>query len=64
MSFGSPSPQYIPPPQVPQAPAPPPLLGQNKPGTKPQARSQQATFLGTGDLPTASQRGAKTLLGQ
>lgn len=59
MSFSAPQP-----PAVPSAPPPPPVLGQAPQGKKPQAKSQQTSFLGTGDVPAAANKGQKTLLGQ
>lgn len=63
MTFATPDP----PPAVPappNAPAPPPIFGQNPTGSKPGKKSQNPTFLGAGDTPTAGQLGSKTLLGQ
>ena len=55
--------QAISPMQVsPAAPAPPPMFGQQQAGKKPQAKSQQPTFLGQGANPTNT--GQKTLMGQ
>ena len=52
-------------PAMPPAPPPPPVFGdQTKPNKKPQMKSMQPTFLGTGSVPTQSQLGTKTLLGQ
>lgn len=49
---------------LPQAPAPPPVFGQNPTGTKPGNKTQSATFLGSAALPSQSNQGFKTLLGQ
>lgn len=61
MSFNAPTAAL---PQVPNAPPPPPLFGaQTAPGQKPKRASFFPTFLGSGETPTGSQLGQKTLLG-
>lgn len=51
-------------PQIPNAPAPPPLFGaQQQPGSKPKRQSFFPTFLGSGDVPQPGSLGQKTLLG-
>lgn len=47
----------------PQAPTNPPAFGQQQGQKKPQAKSMQPTFLGTGTAPQPYQLGTKTLLG-
>lgn len=49
-------------PQIPTAPAPPPMFGQQPGQKKPQAKSMQPTFLGAEQQAPAN--GGKTLLGQ
>lgn len=62
MSFSLPSP---PPPVAPQAPTPPPMFGaQSTPGQKPQPKSSQPTFLGSGLFANPSNTGQKSLIGQ
>lgn len=50
-------------PALPTAVPPPPMFGQNPQGKKPQRKSMQPSFLGTGSMPQAGQLGNKTLLG-
>lgn len=53
-------------PATPAAPPPPPMFGQaQNPGKKAGgAKPFMPTFLGAGDIPSAANRGQKTLLGQ
>lgn len=61
MSFSAPSP---PPPVLPQAPAAPPMFGAGMtPGQKPQAKSSQPTFLGSGLVASQQNQGNKSLIG-
>ena len=50
---------------MPAPPMPPPMFGEQPRQKKPQAKSMQPTFLGTGDIPQGQGNfGGKTLLGQ
>jgi hypothetical protein len=60
VSFSTPTPAA---PVLPQAPAAPPMFGQNAPGQKPQAKPSQPTALGGQLTATASQASPKTLIG-
>lgn len=61
---------FKPPPQpslptTPSTPMQPPMFGEQSPaGKKPKAKSQQTSFLGSETVPSASQLGQKTLLGE
>lgn len=59
--FSSPEPSPV---VAPDAPAPPPLLGQQPNRQKPGKRSMQPTFLGQSSSPSAGASQPKTLLGQ
>ena len=48
---------------TPNAPALPPVFASMPQNRKPQAKSQQTTFLGAGTLPSMQQSTQKTLLG-
>lgn len=61
MSFDAPELKL---PAVPNAPAPPPLLGANQTKKKPQAKSMQPSFLGTQAEAGTANVSNKTLLGQ
>lgn len=62
MSFSAP--QAPSPVILPSAPAAPPVFGQSAtPGQKPQPKSSQSTFLGSGLFANPSNTGQKTLLG-
>ena len=60
MSFSAPTP---PTPVLPQAPAAPPMFGTAGPGQKPQAKSSQPTFLGSGLTASSQNQGQKSLIG-
>ena len=52
-------------PVLPQAPAAPPVFGGQGtgPGQKPQAKSSQPTFLGSGLVASGQNQGTKSLIG-
>lgn len=59
----SPTPEIIMP-QLPNAPGPAPVFGQNTPaGQKPKRKSAFATYLGPNAAPSAANAGTKTLIG-
>lgn len=62
MSFSPPPTQPVP--VAPDAPAPPPVFGQNPTSSKPAKKSMTPSFLGQQDTPRPQQLGTKTLLGQ
>ena len=62
MGFGTPPTPAAP--VLPPAPASPPMFGQGStPGQKPQAKSSQPTFLGSGLVASGQNSGAKSLIG-
>lgn len=58
--MGTPQP---PAPVLPQAPAAPPVFGTQNQGQKPQAKSSQPTFLGSGLVASQQNQGNKSLIG-
>jgi hypothetical protein len=60
MSLSAPTP---PAPVLPQAPSAPPAFGMQNQGQKPQAKSSQPTFLGSGLVASQQQQGNKSLIG-